>query len=77
MKCAKAIAKDCRQCADAHFCEIPGLVKRLQGNIKQLTMAMDCELRDPCGPIWDHLHKENERLKELLDQVKEGVKSLG
>lgn len=46
--------------------ELVNEIRRLENEIKTLHKQYGCEVRDPCGTIWDHaarVEKENVVLK--------------
>lgn len=47
-------------------------VKRLKAEIKQIHKEYGCEVRDPCGTIWQQAartQEANEKMKSLLQKI--------
>ena len=54
-------------------------VKELKDKYKKLNHELMCELRDPCGTIWEHAKKQQDKMDELKAEhlkVLEAIKDL-
>ena len=41
---------------------------------KTLNHELMCELRDPCGTIWEHAKKQQDEIASMTEEVKKGMK---
>ena len=56
--------------ANAAIREAADRIEQLETSIKQIHKDYGCEIRDPCGTIWEYasrLEKENAELKSRID----------
>ena len=64
--------------ANAAIREAADRIEQLETNIKQIHKDYGCEIRDPCGTIWEYasrLQKENSELKSRVDFLSGAIRS--
>lgn len=64
--------------ANAAIREAADRIEQLETSIKQIHKEYGCEIRDPCGTIWEYaakLQKENAELKSRVDLLSGAIRS--